>query len=272
MTGVIVDATLRLQPLAPASATFEAHPVDSIDAALQLISRSVDQDFVYSWHDGSGRRSQFGRGLVFCGRWSDRPSPPSAPFRSMTAQSRGRVTIPFWNRWTAAAANAVFRQRSVGHGPQSISAFDAAFPFARQTLYHRLFGRPGLAEVQVLVPYSRVAAFAASLRGTIEHSDAVIVMLSMKPFRGRQTSLSLAGDGMLFALNLARTPSCAAFLEAFDDVVVAHGAQPNAAKDSRLPRAVAARTLPSYGTFRSTLQRLDPARLYQSELSQRLAL
>ena len=49
-------------------------------------------------------------------------------------------------------------------------------------------------------------------------------------------------------------------------------AQPNIAKDSRLGADTATRALPFHAQFRARLMQIDPDRLYQSELSQRLGL
>ena len=82
----------------------------------------------------------------------------------------------------------------------------------------------------------------------------------------------MSGSGMLFALDLARSAATNRFVTAIDALTIAVGAQPNVAKDSRLPAEIAARALPHYALFRQRLRELDPDRLYQSELSQRLAL
>ncbi len=97
-------------------------------------------------------------------------------------------------------------------------------------------------------------------------------MLSLKRFSGRMRALSLSGDGMLVAMDLARGDATTRFAEAIDDLAVRTRAQPNVSKDSRLPAPVAARTLPHYTSFREGLARVDPLRLYQSELSRRLDL
>jgi decaprenylphospho-beta-D-ribofuranose 2-oxidase len=85
-------------------------------------------------------------------------------------------------------------------------------------------------------------------------------------------ALSLSGEGMLVAMDLARGEATTRFADAMDDLAIQARAQPNVSKDSRLPACVAARTLPHYENFRERLARVDPQRLYQSELSRRLAL
>jgi decaprenylphospho-beta-D-ribofuranose 2-oxidase len=152
------------------------------------------------------------------------------------------------------------------------SAFDADFPFARQTLYHRLYGRRGLAELQLLVPHEALGGFLAETAAIVERLGPPLVMLSLKRFSGRMRALSLTGDGMLVAMDLARGDATTRFAEAMDDLALRSRAQPNISKDSRLPATVAARTLPHYASFRERLARVDPLRLYQSELSRRLDL
>jgi decaprenylphospho-beta-D-ribofuranose 2-oxidase len=115
-----------------------------------------------------------------------------------------------------------------------------------------------------------VLEFAAELTTLIHELDPPLVMMSMKRFIGQQKSLSMSGSGMLFALDLMRTHDCSRFAAALDELVVAFDAQPNVAKDSRIPAQIARRALPQYESFRRRIRELDPDRLYESELSKRL--
>ena len=275
LTGVIVDLTLRLAPLPAPNVRVEAHPVASLAEAQARLADSADQDFAYSWHDGTARGRHFGRGIVFVGHWTDEPTaaaPRARTFVPMDAARRGRWPVLLWTSWSAAAGNAWFAHSARCRPARCVSAFDAAFPFARQTLYHRGFGRAGLAEMQLLLPEATFGAFCERLHDLVETTPALVMMLSVKAFTGRQRSLSQSGSGLLLALDLARTPACPSFLDALDRLVLATGAQPNVAKDSRLPQALARAAIPAYDSFSQVVRQLDPARLWQSELSRRLGL
>jgi decaprenylphospho-beta-D-ribofuranose 2-oxidase len=273
LTGLIVDATLRLAPLAERSVRLERIAIESLAQAADRLGQAMQSDFAYTWHDGAARRAQFGRGVLFIGSPTDEPSARGArAYAPMSAEKRARFPLSLWNRMTARTANAVFRRVVARDGVEVQSAFDAAFPFARQTLYHRFYGKPGLAEIQVLVPEASFAEFAAGLAAIVHEIEPPLVMMSMKRFRGSAQSLSMSGTGMLFALDLARDATTSRFIEALDALTIGAGAQPNVAKDSRLPAQIAARTLPHYERFRRRVHELDPDRLYQSELSRRLEL
>jgi decaprenylphospho-beta-D-ribofuranose 2-oxidase len=153
-----------------------------------------------------------------------------------------------------------------------MTPFEASFPFARQTLYHRFYGRPGLAEVQILVPDPARDALISGLTDMVERIDPPLMMVSVKRFRARSRSLGMSGEGSLIALDLVRSGRTTEFLNDFDALLLETGVQPNVAKDSRLPQRVAAGTLPGYESFRQQLRAYDPDRLYESELSRRLEL
>jgi len=273
LTGVVVDATLRLAPQPAPHVRVEHQPVHSLEHAIESIDQASAADFAYSWHDGASRGKEFGRGILFRGTWTDAAAPDDdGAFAPMTAETRARWPFPCWNGASIGMANVAFRRLNLRTSVRVKSAFDAAFPFARQTLYHRFFGRRGLAEVQALIPDGAMPAFVDALRRVIDREDPLVVMLSVKRFRGRSASLGMSGTGVLLAMDVARNDRTPAFLREVDAIVLATGSQPNVAKDSRLPSDVAARSLRGIGSFSDVLRRLDPDRLYESELSLRLGL
>ena len=273
LTGVVVDVTLRLTPMTAKNIRFRRVATESLSESVDRLREVTEVDFAYSWHDGTARKQDFGRGILFCGNWTDEPrGTKDYPYSPMSALKRAAWPVSLWNRATARSANAVFRELAARQATQVKSAFDAAFPFARQTLYHRFYGRPGLAEIQVLVPDARLAEFVSELSAIVHKIEPPLVMMSMKRFVGRRQSLSMSGSGMLLALDLARNAATNRFITGIDALTIAVGAQPNVAKDSRLPAEIAARALPHYALFRRRVHELDPDRLYQSELSRRLEL
>lgn len=273
LTGIIVDATLRLAACPAPNVRVVHRPVESLEHAIRDIDAAAEADFAYSWHDGAARGTSFGRGILFEGRWTDEPCPDATMrYRRMTPETRGALPLGLWNPLTIRLANAWFRDRARRHATEVKSAFDAAFPFAKQTLYHRFFGRRGLAELQLLIPDASRDAFARALRALVERFDPPLAMLSIKRFNGTSRALGLSGTGTLLAMDMARSTATAAFLDRLDALAIESGAQPNLAKDSRIPVKLASGTLPAFGAFAETIRALDPDRLYASELSRRLEI
>ena len=273
LTGVIVDATLRMTRLPLKNVLVQRTSVASLAEATERLCGHRQSDFAYTWHDGAARNGAFGQGVLFTGNWTAEPAQDNnRRFSPMSAADRACWPVSLWSRPAVRAANALFRRLAARHPTQVKTAFDAAFPFARQTLYHRFYGRAGLAETQLLVPDAQSQAFVSELSQVVHKMNPPLVMMSMKRFSGHQRSLSISGDGMLFALDLARSASTSRFLAAVDALMLAVGAQPNVSKDSRLPAEMGSRALPFYSRFRERIRAVDHNRLYESELSRRLDL
>ena len=272
LTGLIVDATVRLAPLPSPGLAVSRVPVDSIVDTINQLQADVASEFAFSWHDGTARNAAFGRGILFKGVWCDNAPSTKRHYRPLTAAQRAGLPWSFWNRATLLAANSFFRRSASAAQPRLVSVFDAEFPLAGLSLYHRLFGKRGFLEAQLLVLDTSIDRFVVCLAEAVARFDPTLTMISLKIFSGRQRSISLSGKGVLFALDLIPGPRTDAFLKALDEVMMDLRVQPNIAKDSRLPGYVAARAIPAYASFHERLRRIDPDRLYQSELSRRLGL
>jgi decaprenylphospho-beta-D-ribofuranose 2-oxidase len=277
LTGVILTATLQLEPLPGPTASLRRISIGSLAEGLDLVRRAAsDKAFAYTWHDGVPSVRSFGRGFVFEGEIPPGPPPADgAPtrYRVLTAASRARLPFSLWGRFTSRALTKAFRHQQ-GMKPERVTMplFDALFPFARRPEYFLLFGRRGLAEVQVLVPDESIDEFLAELKERILASEAPVLMVSMKPFAGSQRLLRFGGEGVCVTLNLVRSAAGLKFLPVLDEMTVAARGLPHIIKDSRLPAPVVRACYPEHDAFRSALLAHDPDRLFRSELSARLGL
>jgi len=276
MTGIIIDVTLQLVDLPSNAFEVKKIPVTSLNEAIRKLAEYSDKsDFAYTWNDGTRRGKSFGAGVVFLGSWLEGHQADifmSLQKRTMTARSRAGMRFSLWNESTVIVANRLFMLMNRSTPVEIMNVAKATFPFAYNTLYHRFYGRKGFAEAQALVGRHAAETFAQKLQDLVERYHPPLVMISMKMFRGKQKSLSMAGEGYLIALNFYRNRKLPQFLELIDQLVIETGAQPNLSKDSRISKMVASQALPNYERFKSRLQEFDPLRIYQSELSNRIGV
>jgi decaprenylphospho-beta-D-ribofuranose 2-oxidase len=276
LTGVILSATLRLEPLPGANASVHRIPITDLAEGLERVRALTDGNaFAYTWHDGTPSARTFGRGFVFQGTITPGPPPIRAalPYRRLEASCRGRLPVPVWGRLTAPLLTGAFRRlEAMKRERVEMPLFHAMFPFARRGEYFLLFGRRGLAEYQALVPHGSIEAFLKDLQREVVRLRPPMVMLSMKLFRGSPHFLRFEGDGVCVTADLVRSPDGLAFLPVLDRLTTAAGGLPNIIKDSRLPVAVVRRCYPEYERFREKLRVYDPERRFRSELSERLEL
>jgi decaprenylphospho-beta-D-ribofuranose 2-oxidase len=71
-------------------------------------------------------------------------------------------------------------------------------------------------------------------------------------------------------VDLAVRPGLARLLAELDELVAGVGGRVYLAKDSRLSASTAAAMYPRLGEFRSVLDRVDPKRVFVSDLARRL--
>jgi decaprenylphospho-beta-D-ribofuranose 2-oxidase len=277
LTGLVVAATLRLEPLAGWTASVERLPIESLAEGLLRVRERTDvASFAYTWHGAPWGRS-FGRGLVFVGGVPPGPLPPPGRvvprYRQITAASRARSGVPLWRPATSRALGVAFRAlETAGAGTAKVPLFDALFPFARRGSYLRLYGRRGLAEYQALVPHEAADGFLAELEREVVKARAPVVMGSLKLFRGERRYVRFEGDGVCVTLDLVRTSDALRFFDRLDAMTLAAGALPHIVKDSRLSAGFVARAYSGYEEFRARRRAFDPEGRFRSAMSMRLEL
>jgi decaprenylphospho-beta-D-ribofuranose 2-oxidase len=278
LTGIILAATLRLEPLPGWTAVVERVPIASIAEGLACVrERTEGASFAYTWHEGTAASGAFGRGVAYVGRIPEGPAPPRGRvvprYRRLTARSRTRLRAPLWNPATLRLLSTSFRlaetlRPATSEGP----LFDALFPFARRGEYFLLYGRRGLAEYQAIVPHAVAPEFLRALEREILRSRPPIAMASLKLFRGEPKLVRFEACGVCVTVDMVRSAEGLRFLETLDRLTLEHGALPNLVKDSRLPAAVVARSYPGYAEFRERRRAFGPAGAFRSELASRLEL
>jgi len=277
LTGVILSATLRLESLPGPMTRVTRTRIESLHDGLERVRADSDGNaFAYTWHEGTTSPRRFGRGFMYTGTITSGAlvSGVRIPgYRPITARSRADTSIPIWGRWTIPVLATGFRwSQRMRPAVADVPLFDAMFPFARKSSYFRLFGRRGLAEVQVIVAQSGADGFLAAFEREALHARAPLVMMSMKLFRGTQSLLRFEADGVCFTVNLMRSERGRSFLDRLDRLTIDHGGLPHIIKDSRLPAEVVRRCYPGFDEFRARLHRFDPGRVCRTEISRRLGL
>jgi decaprenylphospho-beta-D-ribofuranose 2-oxidase len=277
LTGVILSATLCLSHLGGTRVAIRRVEVGNLREGLELSRQlAAESLFAYTWHDATARSTRFGRGFVYQG--SLVPGDPRGKrgknrYRVLTPTARARLPFSFWYPATICAFASAFRWFERCHPPVTeTTLFDALFPFARRSIYFRLFGRQGLVEYQVIVPDQRIELFLEELRRLILGSDAPAVMLSLKPSGGERGLLRFEGNGTCVTLDLQRSAATSDLLKRIDELTIEVGGIPNIIKDSRLPKSVVKACYPDYERFREGIRSFDPRRIFMSELSNRLDL
>lgn len=277
LTGVILSASLQLQPLAGGQAVTMATPVRNLAEGLEVTRQaSRNHEFAYSFHEISPFPETFGRGCVNVSdilSGSVLPEKIIPKYFPITPESRSVLPYSVWGGRRTKVIEQVYWLLEVSRRRiKKEDLFRFVFPFAANGKYFVFYGRTGLTEYQVIIPDENAEKFLGEAEKIIIDNRMEGVMGSMKLFRGRQQFLRYEMDGVCVTFDFTRTQRTINSLPLLDRLVMDMGGLPNLIKDSRIPREVAANCYPELGKTRDALRNYDPDRLFRSELSKRLAL
>ncbi len=240
-------------------------------------AHAAKADLLFSWHDATKGNDTLGPGFVQIGAFDGAPMPAHhrRDHKSLSPDTRAPQRLPLLNALSTRAMNAAFRFKTpVGQSATEPDLFAALFPIhGVKELYFHLYGDRGFHEHQCLIPPETAADFEREARRAAKRHAVPITLASGKWFDREPALLRFTGQGVVIAINCPRSATSNAFLADLDRIMLNAKGRPNLIKDSRLPRAVVEEAMPeAVADFRERLLAHDPKRLYQSELSERLAL
>ncbi|MFF9494895.1 FAD-binding protein [Streptomyces flaveolus] len=282
LTGVILTASVRLQPVETALMSVDTERAADLDDLMARLT-ATDHRYRYSvaWIDLLARGTATGRAVLTRGDHAPldalparaRREPlvfrtsrlPAAPgFLPEGLLSRTSVTL-FNELWYRKAPRARRGQL------QRISTF--FHPLDGVPHWNRIYGRGGFVQYQFVVGHGREETLRRIVR-RISARRCPSFLAVLKRFGEADPGwLSFPVPGWTLALDVpAGLPGLGAFLDELDEEVATAGGRVYLAKDSRLRPELLAAMYPRLDDFRALRAELDPRGVFMSDLSRRLAL
>ena len=190
--------------------------------------------------------------------------------KSITSESRGKFFPPLINQYSVKLINETFKLSQKRSRILNLS--EALFPAQDSEIYFHLFGAIGFHEYQSIIPLDCIQNYINQIQLYSKRENISLSLVSAKVFKAAPELLRFQAAGISLAINFPRNSNSLVFLDFLDKLNVDMQGTQNIIKDSRLPRIVADKCFPYIDKFRALLVQFDPNRVYQSELSRRLAL
>ncbi|MEU4997731.1 FAD-binding oxidoreductase [Streptomyces sp. NPDC021622] len=282
LTGVILAATLQLQPVETSLMTVDTERAADLDDLMARLA-ATDHRYRYSvaWIDLLARGKSMGRSVLTRGDHAPldalpararrapltfRPGQlPPAP-RFLPEGLLGRKSVGLFNElWYRKAP------RSRVGELQKISTF--FHPLDGVPHWNRVYGRSGFVQYQFVVGHGKEEALRRIVRRISERGCPSFLAVLKRFGEGDPGWLSFPMPGWTLALDIpANLPGLGAFLDELDEEVATSDGRVYLAKDSRLRPEMLAAMYPRLDDFRALRADLDPRGLFRSDLSRRLAL
>ena len=281
LTGVITRAVLRTIPVETSSMSVTTTRLPDLDAAMAAM-RSTDAGFTYSvaWIDTLARGRSLGRSVLSQGEHATRAeltgrsvrhplSPPASPRLAAPPHLPGGLVRPA----TVRAFNEAWYHKAPRHRSGEIQSISAFFhPLDGVGAWNRLYGPRGFVQYQCVVPDDAEVTMTRIVERISGQGHASFLSVLKRFGRGNPGLLSFPMVGWTLALDLPAHPGLGTLLEELDELVVAVGGRVYLAKDARVGPARLREMYPRLEDFLAVRRRVDPARVFRSDLSRRLEL
>jgi decaprenylphospho-beta-D-ribofuranose 2-oxidase len=278
LTGVVTQATIALTPIATSWIAETTRRTAGLDETMEHMSAG-DRHHQYSvaWIDCLARGRRFGRSVVM---WGDHATVDEVPARHRAdplARRDGRVVASApWlpsglvRHETVAAFNELYFRRAPRSGRQIVPLDRFFFPLDALDRWNRLYGRAGLLQYQVVVPFGQEDTLRTGLE-VLNRSGAPALLAVLKRFGPEGGPLSFPMPGWTLAMDLpAGRPALAPVLDRLDELVAEAGGRVYLAKDSRLRPDLLEAMYPRLAAWRRVREMLDPDGVMRSDLARRL--
>lgn len=281
LTGVIIEARLRLRPVESAYINVDYEKTSNLDEALSSFA-AADQRYQYSvaWIDCLAQGASLGRSVLIRGNHASAAALPSAlrndPFSPSPSRPKS-VPFNFPNFVLSPFTVGVFNERFYGRheNGQALIGYDEFFyPLDSVLHWNRIYGKRGFFQYQAVFPHASAAACLRELLEKLSASRRASFLAVLKTMgKASGGMLSFPFPGQTLALDLPNTgPDTVEFLQGLDRVVLNHGGRVYLAKDACLSGDSFRRMYSELPRFNAVKARIDPHGRFSSSLSRRLGI
>ncbi|AMO24429.1 FAD-binding oxidoreductase [Ramlibacter solisilvae] len=272
LTGIILEATLRLRPLPSGSMVQTALKLPHLDAALEAFETHAQSSYSVAWIDCTAHGPKLGRSVLFLGE-HDTQGP-------LDYRERTRLAVPieapsFATGSTALRCfNALYYARARAKAStRRVSLADYFYPLDAIQDWNRLYGRAGLLQHQFVLPVQSAARGLRTILERVAASGCGSFLAVLKKFGAANDHfLSFPMAGYTLALDFKAGPRELALLDALDEVVIDHGGRIYLAKDARMTQQVFRASYPRWHEFEAVRARWNAHGRFASRQSRRLGL
>jgi FAD/FMN-containing dehydrogenase len=281
LTGIILHATFRLQPIETAFVREELLEARDLVHIIERFETSSDWTYSVAWIDCLARGAALGRSLLMRGEHANvtdlhQPDQHRSPLQIPAKRTLAvPADLPSWvlNRHSVAAFNALFYWKNTHGSPHHLKDYDTYFyPLDFVHDWNRIYGRNGFVQYQFVVPREAGrAGLSAILRriGDQGWGSFLAVLKLLGPEKG---AMSFPMEGYTLALDFPVRAGLLPFLDELDAMVTDFGGRIYLVKDARMKPETFRRGYPHAAQFARDLRRWDPDCKFRSRMSDRLEL
>lgn len=285
LTGVIVKARFRLQPIETAYIRLKTYRAKNFDEVIDLFYKTKDWTYSVAWIDCLAKGDKLGRSVLMIGEHAkvDELKTITQKKSPLKLPKKLKLTVPFnlpsftLNRLSMGIFNFLFYRKTPGKPTQSIIDYETFFyPLDSILSWNRIYGSKGFTQYQFVLPMGDGVQGLKEIwkkitEMTAKGNGSFLTVLKMFG-KGDEGHLSFPMEGFTLAIDFAVNTSLFPFLDGLDELVLKYGGRIYLAKDARMKEEVFKRSYPGLRKFIKIRSQLDPKKQLRSKQSDRLGI
>lgn len=280
LTGIILRAAIRLQPIETAWIRQTTIPAHNLKEAMATFARAQDATYSVAWIDCLGRGSSLGRSLIMLAEHAKRTDLSTEQAHSpFLVKSKRTIVVPIdfpafaLNRMTVSAFNAAYYWSGARKaGPRLVDWDSYFYPLDSVFGWNRIYGRKGFAQFQCALPLDQSEAGLMALLAEIAKTGLGSFLAVLKRFGQQESAFSFPMEGYTLALDFPINAATLALLDRLDQITIAHGGRFYLAKDSRMSASTLRASDSRVSNFQAYRNEVGVSERFRSSQSERLAL
>lgn len=273
LTGIMLAMSIKLRRVKSNAVLMREKRARNLDEFLAMQAEARDKHtYVVGWIDATARGRSLGRGIMESADDSQGETDASPGGRK-----RMPIEMPGFamNRVSIGLFNALYYHRLPfgGGRERQIPVTQFLYPLDSIEDWNRLYGKRGFYQFQCALPEAESPVGLRKLMEAISDAGTgsfLAVLKSMgKSGRGH---LSFPIPGYTLALDFPAKPGVIELLDRLERITLDHGGRIYLAKDGAMKAESFAQMYPKLDEFRAVLDRIDPNRVMDSDMSRRLKI
>ncbi len=272
LTGIILEATIRLQAVKSAYIREKVIRCKNLDEALYQFENNYNSTYSVAWIDCLAKGDDQGRSVLMLGEHADsgKLCPPSEKTISIPFHSPAFLL----NKFSVSLFNHLYYSSQPVFVNGRLTTINRFFyPLDKIGHWNRLYGSSGFTQYQLVLP---IEASGEGLRSILDRiSDAgmgsfLAVLKLLGP--SNTNHLSFPMEGYTLALDFKIQQKLFPLLDELDRIVLSHGGRVYLSKDVRMLKEVFASGYPQWEKFSEIRRNYRMDSKFNSLQSRRLGI
>jgi len=281
LTGVILRAAFRLQPVETAYMTVETVAAGNLDEIMDIFEESAPWAYSVAWLDCLATGKRLGRSVLTRGRHAaaDELAGKKCGNAPLKIPKKRRAAVPFYlpgftmNRYSISLFNTLMYAAAPKRVAARIVDYDSFFyPLDRIHRWNRIYGKKGFVQYQFVLPVESSREGISLILKQIAGNRLGSFLAVLKLFGRQDNLISFPMEGYTLALDFPVSARVFRMLDELDALVLDYGGRLYLTKDARMSGSVFRQGYAGAESFINLKHAYDRERKFQSLQSKRIGI